>query len=213
MFYLQKLFRLRYVAAVNCWTLSGECIKELKSGQLLLGERNFPSGRQGKRNPSGTKHYNINQPYPIFVFYPRGRKGIQYNGPISYHHIMEFILTAKNPVKHVTSIDDWDEMRALHGGFSLVGYFPDIYQNLDSLRNYRTFLSASYHMLEVDPFRTYLGGVAAVTSPSLAVRLHLNSSTGPPVRFALWNGTSFAHPNKTVGISRTSIDNLYNWVK
>ena len=126
---------------------------------------------------------------------------------------MEFILTAKNPVKHVTSIDDWDEMRALHGGFSLVGYFPDIYQNLDSLRNYRTFLSASYHMLEVDPFRTYLGGVAAVTLPSLAVRLHLNSSTGPPVRFAIWNGTSFAHPNKTVGISRTSIDNLYNWVK
>ena len=68
-------------------------------------------------------------------------------------------------------------------------------------------------MLEVDPFRTYLGGVAAITSRSLAVQIHLNATSGPPIRFYSWNGTSFAYPNKTIGSNPNSKDMLFKWIK
>ena len=203
------IFEFRYVAAVNCWTPSGDCTRELRSGRILAGGRKPSVLQHGKRN----QYYNTNQQYPIFVFYPNVRDGIQYNGPITYHHIMEFILSAKQPVKHIISTNDWEELNVLHGGFSVVGYFPDLYQNINMNRYFQTFLSTSYRMLEVDPFRTYLGGVAAVTSPSLAAYLHLSLPSGPPVRFGLWNGTTFAHPNKTVGNKFTSDHTLFQWVK
>ena len=126
---------------------------------------------------------------------------------------MEFILAAKTPIQHIKSLRDWQDINAMHGGFCLVGYFPDIYHNRNTQRYFQTFLLTSYRMLEVDPFRSYLGGVAAVTSPALAVNIHLNSTSGPPLRFTVWNGTSFAHPNKTISGKLNSDDILFQWVK
>ena len=193
---------------MNCWTVSGDCVRELRQGQILTGWKKNSQLLHEKRN----QYHNLNQ-YPIFVFYPNVRDGIIYNGPITYHHIMEFILAAKHPVKHITNADDWENFNVLHGGFSLAGYFPNLHHSKSSNRYFQTFLSTSYLMLEVDPFRTYLGGVAAITSSSLAAHVHLNLTSGPPIRFYTWNGTSFAYPNKTIGSNPTSNDMLFKWVK
>ena len=126
---------------------------------------------------------------------------------------MEFILAARQPVKHILSSDDWESFNVLHGGFSLVGYFPDLYHSKGTNRYFQTFLSTSYSMLEVDPYRSYLGGVAAITSRSLAAQIHLNATSGAPIRFYTWNGTSYAFPNKTIGSNPNSKDLLFKWVK
>ena len=57
-----------YFAAVNCW--EGQCNTEF----------NTSGGGGGKpsKNPRLSQHQ-----YPIFIFYPKDRRGIQYNGPIS----------------------------------------------------------------------------------------------------------------------------------
>ena len=58
-----------YFAAVNCW--EGQCNTEFNT-----------SGGGGGGKPSKNPRLSQHQ-YPIFIFYPKDRRGIQYNGPIS----------------------------------------------------------------------------------------------------------------------------------
>ena len=61
------------------------------------------SGTKGKaaKNPRLVQHQ-----YPIFIFYPKDRRGIQYNGPISVQSILEFLLLARKPATHLGSKSD-----------------------------------------------------------------------------------------------------------
>ena len=70
------------------------------------------SGNKGKaaKNPRLVQHQ-----YPIFIFYPKDRRGIQYNGPISVQSILEFLLLARKPATHLGLKNDLVNLRANHG--------------------------------------------------------------------------------------------------
>jgi hypothetical protein len=71
-----------YLAAVNCWEHSGDCHKEF-GNEKSKKQNNYA-------NPRLLQHQ-----YPIFVFYPKDRRGIQYNGPIAVQSILEFLILGK----------------------------------------------------------------------------------------------------------------------
>ena len=77
--------------------------------------------------------HNLNQ-----VFYPRDKKGVQYHGPLTVEAIVEFLLSARNPVYHLRSKNDLLELQARHNGKVVVGYFPDILAK-DNIVGRRTF--------------------------------------------------------------------------
>ncbi len=64
-----------YFAAINCWDPKGQCHHEFS------GAKSGSSAKSAK-NPRLVQHQ-----YPIFVFYPKDRRGIQYHGPISVQSI------------------------------------------------------------------------------------------------------------------------------
>ena len=70
------------------------------------------SGNKGKaaKNPRLVQHQ-----YPIFIFYPKDRRGIQYNGPISVQSILEFLILARKPATHLGLKNDLVNLRANHG--------------------------------------------------------------------------------------------------
>ena len=176
-----------YFAAVNCWEPKGNFgqIKALKMLKfvftnffLLLGECNQEfNGEKGKtaKNPRLVQHQ-----YPIFVFYPNEKRGIQYHGPISVHSLVEFLILARNPYLHIGSKNDLSQLRASHSGKALLGYFPNMTNSSISRRAFRKFVDASYQLLEQDPFLQNTGGIGVVTSPHLAISLQLDISR--PVR-------------------------------
>ena len=142
------------------------------------------------------------------MFYPRERRGIQYNGPLSSHHITQFLLNAQNPLTVVHTAQDLLDLRASRpGGQALVGHFPDLRPFDSETLNigYRRFLHASYELLEYDPFRSEVGPMAVVTSPRLAFQLKLGPSQ--PVRYFHWDGDTSAYPNRTI----SSANGLMNW--
>ena len=49
------------------------------------------SGKKGKGQP----RLAANLQFPIFVFYPGDRRGIQYGGPVTRMHLTQFILNAQ----------------------------------------------------------------------------------------------------------------------
>jgi len=180
-----------YFAAVNCWEPKGSCHNEF-------------SGNKGKaaKNPRLVQHQ-----YPIFIFYPKDRRGIQYNGPISVQSILEFLILARKPSTHLGLKNDLVNLRANHGGQALVGYFPDLMQSRRSYQALKKFLDATYHFLEHDPFQNKLGGIGIVTSPQVAFQLQLDTSR--PLRYFHWNGTSVAYPNKTISTTQS----LVSWAQ
>jgi len=180
-----------YFAAINCWEPKGHCHNEF-------------SGTKGKaaKNPRLVQHQ-----YPIFIFYPKDRRGIQYNGPISVQSILEFLLLARKPATHLGLKSDLVSLRANHGGQALVGYFPDLMQSRRSYNALKKFLDATYHFLEHDPFQNKLGGIGIVTSPQVAFQLQLDTSR--PLRYFHWNGTSVAYPNKTISTTQS----LVSWTQ
>ena len=123
----------------------------------------------------------VQHQYPIFIFYPKDRRGIQYNGPISVQSILEFLLLARKPATHLGLKGDLVSLRANHGGQALVGYFPDLMQSRRSYNALKKFLDATYHFLEHDPFQNKLGGIGIVTSPQVAFQLQLDTSR--PLRY------------------------------
>jgi len=176
-----------YFAAINCWEPKGHCHNEF-------------SGTKGKaaKNPRLVQHQ-----YPIFIFYPKDRRGIQYNGPISVQSILEFLLLARKPATHLGSKSDLVSLRANHGGQALVGYFPDLMHSRRSYSALKKFLDATYHFLEHDPFQNKLGGIGIVTSPQVAFQLQLDTSR--PLRYFHWNGSSVAYPNKTISTTQSLV--------
>ncbi len=85
---------------------------------------NQASSKNDKTNP-----YNPRLPqnqFPILVFYPRDKKGVQYHGPLTVEAILEFLLSARNPIYHLRSKTDLLELQARHNGKVIVGYFPEI---------------------------------------------------------------------------------------
>lgn len=180
-----------YVAAVNCWEPRGDCHRE-------FGDSNKNRNRNSGWNPRAAI-----QQYPVFVFYPKQRKGVQYNGPIAIQSILEFILAAKNPMRHIWDKTELVKLRGGHGGKALVGYFPGLAGHLS--KSFRHFLDTAYRLLELDPFQRHFGGIGVVTSKRVAFHLQLDSSR--TVRYFHWNGTNVAYPNKTVTPA------LVDWVK
>jgi hypothetical protein len=73
-----------YVAAVNCWTKEGDCYKDFGAGSRKS---------KGQAARIATSHF------PIFVFYPGDRKGIQYGGPVTRRHLTQFVINAQNPLE------------------------------------------------------------------------------------------------------------------
>lgn len=179
-----------YLAAVNCWTHEGECYKE------------FGAGKKPKGAKSGTR---MDQ-FPILVFYPFGRRGIQYNGPLTVQHITQFLLHAQNPLTRVDSVADLHHLQAKNGGQAVVGHFADLTMAHVG-RNYRRFLQAAYDLLEFDPFRTRYGGLGVVISGEAAYQLHLNPPH-QPVKLFHWNGTASTYPNKTI----SHVNVLLKWI-
>ena len=170
-----------YFAAVNCWEPKGQCNTEFNT-----------SGGKPSKNPRLSQHQ-----YPIFIFYPKDRRGIQYNGPISvqviiflkacyafnlciFQAMLDFLLVARKPLVHLGSRADLLNLRANHGGRVLVGYFPDLFASLKSRKVWRKFLDASYTFLEQDPFQNSIGGMGVVTSQNVALTLQLDASR--PIR-------------------------------
>ena len=149
-----------YFAAVNCWEPKGHCHTEF-------------SGKSDKnaKNPRLVQHQ-----YPIFIFYPKDRRGIQYNGPISVQSMLEFLLLAKKPVQHISSKSDLINLRARHSGQALLGYFPNLIHGRKCRQVMKKFLDATYGFLESDPFQHKIGGIGIVTSPQVAFHLQLDSS-------------------------------------
>lgn len=96
----------------------------------------------GKKSVSPRVRANVQNQFPIFVFYPKDRKGIQYSGPISEHHILEFILNCQEPVSVVQNMENFHELRANSGGQTLVGYFPGLQSSKPTL-NYLRFLKVT----------------------------------------------------------------------
>ena len=175
-----------YFAAVNCWEPKGQCNTEFNT-----------SGGKPSKNPRLSQHQ-----YPIFIFYPKDRRGIQYNGPISvqviiflkacyafnlciFQAMLDFLLVARKPLVHLGSRADLLNLRANHGGRVLVGYFPDLFASLKSRKVWRKFLDASYTFLEQDPFQNSIGGMGVVTSQNVALTLQLDASR--PIR---WDTTA-----------------------
>ena len=173
-----------HFASIHCWHPKSDCVKEFS------------------RKDTNSFHF------PLFVFYPKDRKGVQYNGPLKKEEFLRFLASATRPVHHLLSLNEWTEFRAKYGGSLLTGFFPNLYTNVHNQRQFRRLLNAAYIALEVDPFRAHFGGFGVVTDASLAFSLHLNQ-TSIPVRYTLWNGTSYAYPNKTLASSV----NLFNWIK
>jgi len=182
-----------YFAAVNCW--EGQCNTEFNT-----------SGGGGGGKPSKNPRLSQHQ-YPIFIFYPKDRRGIQYNGPISVQAMLDFLLVARKPLVHLGSRTDLLNLRANHGGRVLVGYFPDLFASLKSRKVWRKFLDASYTFLEQDPFQNSIGGMGVVTSQNVALTLQLDASR--PIRYFFTNGSSVAYPNKTI----SSTQSLMSWTR
>ena len=180
-----------YIGAINCWLPGSDCVNEFYA-------------------KSQRKSRSIHQLFPVFVFYPNDREGIQYTGPITTSDILEFITLVTNPLKHLVTMEDVASMRMNHGGTLLVGYFPNLYQNQVSYRGYEALLSVSYRLLEADPSRSVYGGVGVISSPELAFQLQLNA-TALPIKLILWNGTSISYPRKN--ISGSLRDKLFSWAR
>ena len=70
------------------------------------------------KNPRLAQHQ-----YPIFVFYPNDRRGIQFHGPISVQSLIEFIILGKNPYLHIGTKEDLSQLRASYSGKALLGIF------------------------------------------------------------------------------------------
>jgi len=162
------------VAAVNCWYPTSQCAKEF-----------------------GTKTHS--HPFPVFIFYPRELKGIQYRGPVTPEYVIAFIRNCRYPLKHLGTKDDFTQLQTDHSSV-LVGFSPST-SPTSSDHNYRHLHQTSLSLLEYDPHREL--AVAAVTSPTLARQLHLHLSQ--PVRLFTWNSTQ-VYPNKTI-----DKDKLLQW--
>ena len=93
------------------------------------------SGNKGKaaKNPRLVQHQ-----YPIFIFYPKDRRGIQYNGPISVQSILEFLILARKPATHLGLKNDLVNLRANHGNAHKVHIFWEGHKILRNL--HLTFL-------------------------------------------------------------------------
>jgi len=179
-----------YFASVNCWLPKSDCVKEFNK-----------NGKDRSRD--------LLQQFPVFVFYPKNRKGVQYNGPITDRHIMQFLESATRPVQHLATYDDWLDLRAAHGGTATAAFLPNLYKSRRSKGQYRKFVSSSYHLMESDPFKAKFGGLGVVTDPRLAFRLKINETSGIPARLTLWNGESVVFPNKTLSSAKL----LANWIQ
>lgn len=162
------------VAAVNCWYPTSQCAKEF-----------------------GTKTHS--HPFPVFIFYPRELKGLQYRGPVTPEYVIAFIRNCRYPLKHIRDKDHFNQLQMDHSSV-LVGFTPST-SHTSSDHNYRELHQVSLSLLEYDPHREL--AVAAVTSPSLARQLHLHLSQ--PVRLFTWNATQ-VYPNKTI-----DKDKLLHW--
>lgn len=187
-----------YFAAVNCWEPQGQCHKEFQQSG---------STKNPQKNPRLVQHQ-----YPIFIFYPNNRRGIQYNGPISVSSLLEFLLLARKPVEHLSCKQDLNALRARHGGQALVGYFPDLLQSSKSRKALKKFLDATYQILEYDPFQNKVGGIALVTSDQLAFQLQLDSSR--PLRLVsfpnkLFLQDPFANFDKKMQADSFSLDPFF----
>ena len=84
-----------YFAAVNCW--EGQCNTEFNT-----------SGGGGGGKPSKNPRLSQHQ-YPIFIFYPKDRRGIQYNGPISVQVKLITVKKAKEKKNRtIKRVDEFD---------------------------------------------------------------------------------------------------------
>ncbi|TRY73306.1 hypothetical protein TCAL_02245 [Tigriopus californicus] len=180
-----------YLAAVNCWVSHGECYKEFGAGRKTRGR--------------SSSHTRMDQ-FPILVFYPSDKRGIQYNGPLTVQHITQFLLHAQNPLVRIDSWADLHQLQAQNGGQAVVGHFGDL-SVAHVGRNYPRFLQAAYDLLEFDPFRTRYGGLGVVVSQATAYQLHLNPPH-QPVKLFHWNGTASTFPNKTI----SNVNTLLKWI-
>lgn len=162
------------VAAVNCWYPTSQCAKEF-----------------------GTKGHSHH--FPVFIFYPRELKGLQYRGPVTPEYVIAFIRNCRYPLQHLRDKDHLEQLQTHHSSV-LLGFTPST-SHTASHHNYRHLHQVSLSLLEYDPHREL--AVAAVTSPTLARQLHLHISQ--PVRLLTWNATQ-VYPNKTI-----DQDKLLNW--
>lgn len=154
------------VAAVNCWYPTTDCAKEF-----------------------GQKAHS--HPFPVFIFYPKDGKGLQYRGVVSAPHIVSFIRHCRYPLLHVRSVGHHHDLLANHSSL-LLGFTPGTTAaSLD--HNHNAVLLTALSLLEYDPHRDMVVGV--VTDPHVARSLHIHSSQ--PVRLFTWNST-LVYPNKTV---------------
>jgi len=193
-----------YFAAVNCWLPRSDCVKEFNGASEDVKKSGNKSGQPANPQP---KHQMINQ-FPIFVYYPKNRRGVQYNGPITANHLRRFIESVSHPVTHIVDMSQWHRLRADHGGNGLVGFFHGIYTDPKILKQYQRFLEVAYLRLEMyDPLWPIVG-MGIVTCPKLAFKLQINQSS-IPVRLTLWNGSSIAYPNKTISAAKS----LFKWVQ
>ena len=103
------VFKSSIFLTVFIFFISGSCHNEF-------------SGNKGKaaKNPRLVQHQ-----YPIFIFYPKDRRGIQYNGPISVQSILEFLILARKPASHLGLKNDLVNLRANHGNAHMYKYLRD----------------------------------------------------------------------------------------
>lgn len=122
--------------AVNCWQPYGECRMQ----------------------------YNKVYKWPVLIAYlPHGR-GIQYNGPLSAPHIVQFLKKVCNPIKHVgnEAVKDFQD-----------GYVKAELNTSPGSLDFAVFYVASLRYLEKDPqFRiTFYVNPSLVSTPKLYLYL------------------------------------------
>ena len=104
------------------------CTRKIRFKCFSFVSFQFGSNQANSKNDK-TNPYNPRLPqnqFPILVFYPRDKKGVQYHGPLTVEAILEFLLSARNPIFHLRSKNDLLELQARHNGKVIVGNFPEI---------------------------------------------------------------------------------------
>ena len=82
-----------YFAAVNCWTSAGHCYRDFGEGKA----RNHQQQQQQQSRADDHGHV---QRLPIFVYYPKDRKGLQYMGPQhSAQAVAQFLRRTREPLQ------------------------------------------------------------------------------------------------------------------
>jgi len=161
------------------------------------------------------------------VFYPRDRKGIQYNGPITVEALIEFLLSVRSPFEHLRlnfvdigrifspqtfsdffltknsllyyrTTSDLANLQARHNGRAIVGYFPDLMSIERPTERLRLKTFVDASFNFLEPDPLrILTGGFGVVT-SEQLAYKLHLGSTQTIRLFLWNGTSVAYPNKTI---------------